>query len=224
VPEPDAEKTSVTTVRGLLAGAAEDQAIAREMSDRLPAGGVARAALPEEKAAGGYRLLKGTYRLLDGEILLAAVKCLDQDVAGPIAEWLRKFRELRAAAATTLADPAARETVVLDIRRTLTASQEVAVHMHVGGTQVATFPFRLVLSAELGRTAVVVREGAVHQIDCVAASLKARLTFADVPKHLWEHSNSDLALHLSLTSPVRIPLVPVPRPAEPPAAQPHAIT
>jgi hypothetical protein len=213
-----------TTVRGLLAGAADDQAIAEQMSRRLPDGGVARARLPEEGAPGGRRLLKGTYRLLDSEILLAAATCLDQDVAGPIAEWLRKFQELRAAAARTLADSAARETVVLDIRRTLTAAQEVAVHMHVGGTQVATFPFRLVLSAGLGRTAVVVREGAVHQIDCVAATLKATITFADVPKPLWEHSNSDLALHLPLTSPVRIPLVPVPRPAEPDAAQPHAVT
>jgi len=157
--------------------------------------------------------------VLDSEILLAAAKCLDQDVAGPVADWLRKFQELRAAATATLADPTARETVVLDIRRPLTASQEVAVQMYVDRTRIATFPFRLTLSAELGRTAVVVREGAVQQVDCVAASLKASLSFADAPKALWERSAPDLALHLPVTSPVRIPLVPVPRRSGPEVEQ-----
>lgn len=222
--QPDPETASATTVRDLLAGAADDGAVAREMSDALPDGGVARPRLPEKKLPGERRLLKGTYRLLDSEILIAAATCLDQDVGGPIAEWLRRFQELRTAAATTLADPAARETVVLDIRRTLTAPQDVAVHMYVDRTRIATFPFRLVLSAELGRTVVVVREGAVHQIDCVAATLRASLSIADVPKPLWQRSAPDLALHLPLAHPVRIPLVPVPRPAKSEVAQPQAAT
>jgi hypothetical protein len=217
----DAQGLPATTVRRLLADSADGAAIAREMSDNQPDGGVARGRLPEGELPAKRRLLEGTYRLLDSEILLAAARCLDQDVAIPVAAWLKSFRELRAAATRTLADPAARETVVLDVRRTLTAPQDVAVHMYVDRKRIATFPFRLLLTAELGRTAVLVREGAVHQVDCVAASLKARITFADVPKPLWQRTARDLALHLPLPEPLRIPLVKVPTPRSDEAGVDH---
>jgi hypothetical protein len=213
VSAPEGERAAATSVQGLLGGDADRSAVVREMSERLPVAGVARDVLAEEQLPARRRLLERTYKLLDSEILLAAARCLDQDVAGPVADWLKKFKELRAAAERTLADPTARETVTLDILHTLTAPQDVAVHMYVDRKRIGTFPFRLVLSAVLGTTRVVVQGGAIHQVDCVAASLKATLTFAEVSPALWERSAPELALHLPLKEPLRIRLVPEPRPA-----------
>jgi hypothetical protein len=221
---PEGEMVAATSVRQLLDGRADRSAVVDEMSGRLPAPGVARDVLAEEELPARRRLLERTYRLLDSEILLAAARCLDQDVAGPVADWLKRFRELRAAAERTLADQTTRETVELDVLHTLTAQQDVAVRMYVDRKRIGTFPFRLLLTAALGVTKVVVQGGAIHQIDCVAASLKAGLTFADVTPALWERSAREIALHLPLAEPLRIPLVPVPRSAAGAARQKVAPT
>ena len=196
---------TATSVRALLANGADDRAVVAEMARGMPPGGIPTTEVRRRP------LLEGAQRLLDGQVLAAAARCLDQDVAGPIATWLTRFQELQAAAAETLRDSASERTVVLDIRRRLESTQAVEVRMYAGKDLLGTFPFGLVLTAELGRTAVVVRGGAVHQVDCVAASMKASITFADVPKPLWERSAPDLALRLPLARPLRIPLVPVPR-------------
>jgi hypothetical protein len=90
-----------TTVRWLLAGGEDDAAVVRGMADRVPPGGMAPGRVRTPMAAAAYRLL-------DRKVLLAAARCLDQDVAGPIASWLTTFEELRASAARSVADPEAR--------------------------------------------------------------------------------------------------------------------
>src|SRR5215207_1261710 len=193
-----------TSIRGLLASGSDDDAVAREMKDKLPAEGMA-----QSHVHGGSPLLRGTYALLDSKVLLAAARCLDQDVAGPFATWLATFQELRGAAARSLADPEAEEIVVLDVRRRVEVPQDVTVRVVADdGGSLGAFPFRLLLTAELGRTQVVIREGAVHTVDCVAAALAASLSFSDVSPPLWKRSAPDLALHLPLPRPVRVPLVP----------------
>jgi hypothetical protein len=206
-----------TTVRWLLAGGEDDAAVVRGMADRVPPGGMAPGRVRTPMAAAAYRLL-------DRKVLLAAARCLDQDVAGPIASWLTTFEELRASAARSVADPEAREVVPLDVRQRLTATQGVTVHVSTGAGHLASFPFRLQLAAVLGRSEVVVRTGAVHEVHCTGAALEASLAVADVSPPLWERKQPVLALHLLLAKPVRIPLVPIPRgPAAAPARPPmHA--
>ena len=197
-----------TSIRRLLDPGADDEELTRGMTAKLPAEGMAAG-----RTRSGSPLLLATYRLLDSKVLLAAARCLDQDVAGPVAAWLATYQELRAAAARTLADPEAEELVVLTVPRRLVAPQDVVVRVvDDHGAPLGTFPFRLLLAADLGRTQVVVREGAVHQVDCAAAELEASLTFADVSPPLWQQPWRPMTLHLPLPRPIPVALRPVPPP------------
>jgi len=201
----DSAPSGTTTIRWLLAGGADDSTVAGEMTEALPPGGMAQARVRTPMAAAAYRLL-------DRKVLVAAVRCLDQDVAGPIATWLLKFDELRAAAGRTVASPQAHESVPLGVGQRLVASQQVTVRVDTEATgHLASFPFRLELVAVLGETSVEIREAAVHEIHCVGAEMQASFAVAGVSPPLWERKQPVLALHLRLAHPVHVPLVPIPR-------------
>lgn len=156
---PVAESRSPTSVRALTAGGADTDTILAAMASELLAERMA-----EARMGGQYRLLEATYRLLDRRILDAAVTCLDQDGARPLARWLATLRELRRAAETTRSSPVKPEAmVVLTDGDRLTSSQTSKVLVYVGGTTFRV-PFRLELVVNLGQTSVVIRLGAIEEV------------------------------------------------------------
>jgi hypothetical protein len=209
-PGPDRCPTGVLALIGADAGAVRDA-----MAANLPPGGIASTRLHRNP------LLTATYRLLDSRILAAAVGCLDQDVAKPVAEWLSRYQNLRRAAATTLDDPAATETVLLKEPHRLAATRTSEVRLTVKGQQIAAFPFTVAITLDLGQTSVTLRNGAIEEVECVAATLAAALSFADVSPPLWERSAPDLELRLPVRPAVHVPLVPVPRGPAPVAGRPR---
>jgi hypothetical protein len=190
-----------------LTRAGDATAVRAEMASALPEGGLAASRLTHD------RLLTATYRLLDSQILTAAVGCLDQDIGTPVAEWLAGYQELRTAAAETLADPEQTRSVLFKKPYRLDTAQTSDIVLRVHEKEIADFPFTLEISLELGETSVTVRRGAIEEVECVAATVSGSLTFADVSPPLWRRTASTSALRLPIRPPVHVPLVPVPRPA-----------
>lgn len=201
------------SVRALLRVPPDDELVPT-VAARLPASGLAEPELRKR----GFDLLGATYKLLDSRILEAALSCLDQGVARPVAECLARYGDLRTAAAKTLEDPDHREVVDLWAPAPLTSEQQVGVTLTADGTTVAVIRFQFTLTAQLLKIAAAVTAGAVEELICQTWSLSAELSLESWPTPLWTSGKVQLPdLRLAVRAPIRVPLVPVPRPPSEPS-------
>jgi hypothetical protein len=174
--------------------------------------------LPSEGMATGrlrprFDLTRATYKLLDNRILEAAAKSLDQDVAGPLVEWLGTFHNLREAAAKTVTGTEQEELVTLREPTPFTSTQGSDVVLSVADNTVATISFRLDLKVELGKTSVVVRHGAIDEIVVDVLRASALFTLEAYPKPLWKPEPVALPdVHLAVRPAFVVPLVSLPSP------------
>jgi hypothetical protein len=208
------DPSGAVSVRTLLRVPGDDDLLPT-MIPQLPASGLAAPELRKR----GFDLRAVTYRLLDSRILEAALSCLNQDVARPLADCLAGFGDLRSAAAKTLDEPDHREVVDLWSAAPLTSTQRVSVTLTAQGGTVAVIRFRFTLSAELLKIAAAVSAGAVEELICQTWSLSGTLSLESWPTPLWSSGKVGLPdLHLPVRPPVHVPLVPVPRPPTPSTA------
>jgi hypothetical protein len=209
---PTTELTSPTTVLALFCGETDTDAVVASMTRQLPSEGLSQGPVGRR-----FDLMRATYRLLDSRVLEAAAGALQQDVTAPLVRWLATFQNLREAAARTSAGAAG---VVVELLEPTpyTSEQGSEVSLYVGDTQVATATFRLELKVELGRTSAAVSLGAIEEIVCAVCSASASFTIEGWSKPLWKPGPVSLPdVHLSVQPAFRVPLVPVPRPRQPPA-------
>ena len=205
---PTTELTWPTTVKALMCGEADREAILTTMERQLPDEGIAAGRLGRR-----FSLARATYRLLDSRILEAAAASLEQDVAEPLVGWLASFQNMREAAANTLGGD---DEVAVTLKKPVpfTSKQDVSVSLSVGGDKVATVAFRLELKIELAETSVAVRNGAIEELVLSLYKASASFTLDGCPKPLWKPEPVEIPdAHLVLRPPWRIPLVPTPRPA-----------
>jgi hypothetical protein len=206
---PTTELTWPTTVKELMCGEADRDAIIATMERQLPDDGVAAGRL-----GGRFSLARATYRLLDSRILEAAAASLEQDVAEPLVGWLANFQNMREAAAKTLGGD---DEVAVTLKKPVpfTSKQAVLVSLSVGGDKVASVAFRLELTIELGETSVAVRHGAIEELVVAVCCASASFTLDGCPKPLWKPEPVKLPdARLVVRPPFRLPLVPVPRPPQ----------
>jgi hypothetical protein len=203
---PTTELTWPTTVKALMCGEADHEAIVTTMERQLPDQGIAAGRVGRR-----FSLARATYRLLDSRILEAAAASLEQDVAEPLVGWLASFQNMREAAATTLGGD---DEVAVTLKKPVpfTSKQGVSVSLSVGGDKVATVAFRLELTIELAETSAAVRHGAIEELVLTVCKASASFTLDGCPKPLWKPEPVEIPdAHLVLRPPWRIPLVPVPR-------------
>jgi len=206
---PLTELACPTSVLGLFCRDTDMEAVVASMERRLPSEGLAPRRMRER-----FDLTRATYRLLDSRILEAAAKSLNQDVAGPLVEWLSAFHNLREAAAKTLRGE---QEAVVELRKPtpFTSTQASDVVLRVADAEVARFSFRLELKLELGKTSVVVRNGAIDEIVCAVCCASASFTLESYPKPLWKPEPLSLPdVHVAVRPAFVVPLVEVPRPRE----------
>ena len=206
---PTTELTWPTTVKALMCGEADREAIVTTMERQLPDEGMAAGRIGRR-----FSLARATYRLLDSRILEAAADSLEQDVAEPLVGWLASFQNMREAAAKTLGGDDDEVAVTLKKPVPFTSKQGVSVSLSVGGDKIATVAFRLELTIELAETSAAVRHGAIEELVFTVCKASASFTLDGCPKPLWKPDPVEIPdAHLVLRPPWRIPLVPLPRPA-----------
>jgi hypothetical protein len=205
---PTTELTWPTTVKALMCGEADRDAIIATMERQLPDDGVAAGRLGRR-----FSLAGATYRLLDSRILEAAAASLEQDVAEPLVGWLASFQNMREAAAKTLGGD---DQIAVTLKKPVpfTSKQGVSVSLSVGGDKVATVSFQLELTIELAEISAAVRHGAIEELVVAVCKAAASFTLDGCPKPLWKPEPVEMPdAHLVVRPPFRIPLVPAPRPA-----------
>jgi hypothetical protein len=197
-----------TTVKELMCGEADRDAIIATMERQLPDEGIAAGRLGRR-----FGLARATYRLLDSRILEAAAASLEQDVAEPLVGWLANFQNMREAAAKTLGGDD-EVTVTLKKPVPFTAKQGVSVSLSVGSDKVATVAFRLEVTIELAEISAAVRHGTIEELVVAVCKAAVSFTLDGCPKPLWKPEPVEIPDgHLVVRPPIRIPLVPIPRPA-----------
>jgi hypothetical protein len=209
-----------TSVLTLFCGDA-DTDVVPTMKRQLPSEGMASSRLRSR-----FDLMRATYRLLDSRILEAAAKSLNQDVAGPLVEWLSTFQNLREAAATTVTSSEEEVLVTLKEPTPFTSTQGSDVVLSVGDNKVATISFRLDLKVEFGKTTVAVRHGAIDEIVVDLLRASALFTLEAYPKPLWKPAPVSLPdVHLAVRPAFVVPLVTLPSPRGPAEQEtPHPVT
>jgi len=205
------ELASPTSLRTLFCGETGADAVVATMKRQLPSEGLATGPMGSR-----FDLTRATYRILDSRILEAAAKSLDQDFAQPLVEWLGTFQNLREAAARTVTGSDQEELVTLKEPIPFTSTQGTDVVLSVGDTKVATISFRLDLTVELGKTSLVVRQGAVDDIVAEVLRASALFTLEAYPKPLWKPEPVALPdVHVSVRPAFVVPLVALPSPRGP---------
>jgi hypothetical protein len=200
-----------TSLRTLFCGEEGADAVVSSMKSQLPSGGLAT-----ERLRSRFDLTRATYKILDSRILEAAAKSLDQDAAKPLVEWLGTFHNLREAAARTVTGTDQEELVTLREPTPFTSTQGTDVVLSVGDTKVATISFRLDLKVELGKTSVVLRQGAIDEIVAEVLRASALFTLEAYPKPLWKPEPVALPdVHVTVRPPFVVPLVTLPSPRGP---------
>jgi hypothetical protein len=200
-----------TSLLTLFCGDSDAEAVVPIMLHQLPSDGLTTGHLRSR-----FDLTRATYRILDSRILEAAAKSLDQDAAKPLVEWLGTFHNLREAAARTVAGADQEELVTLKEPTPFTSTQGSDVVLSVGDTKVATISFRLDLKVELGKTSVVLRQGAIDEIVAEVLRASALFTLEEYPKPLWKTEPVALPdVHLTVRPAFVVPLVTLPSPRGP---------
>jgi hypothetical protein len=199
-----------TSLRTLFCGEEGADAVVSSMKRQLPSSGLAT-----ESVRSRFDLTRATRTILDSRILEAAAKSLDQDAAKPVVEWLGTFHNLREAAARTVTGTEEEELVTLREPTPFTSTQGSDVVLSVGDTKVATISFRLDLTVELGKTSVVLRQGAIDEIVAEVLRASALFTLEAYPKPLWKPEPVALPdVHLTVRPAFVVPLVTLPSPRE----------
>jgi len=200
-----------TSLLTLFCGETGADAVVPIMKGQLPPDGLASGRMRSR-----FDLTRVTYRILDSRILEAAAKSLDQDFAKPLVEWLGTFHNLREAAARTVTGSDEEELVTLKEPIPFTSTQGTDVVLSVGETRVATISFRLDLTVELGKTSVVLRQGAIDEIVAEVLRASALFTLEAYPKPLWKPEPVALPdVHLTVQPAFVVPLVALPSPRGP---------
>jgi hypothetical protein len=191
------ELSGRTTVRALAFGGGGDVELLSMMRANMPGGGIAEAALRDQRP-----LRPASYRLLNGRILENALAFLDEDITAAFLAGLSKYRALTQAAHDSLADPRQAEVLVTLIdpyQITSTHHPYIALISH--GTEISRVTFEISITFGMLHTAVVVRRGAIEAVESEACSLGLTVTLQG-----WQPPLLQRDLPLRVRLPVRPPI------------------
>ncbi len=181
-----------TSVRAVAFEQASVDAVVAAMTPQLPQDGIASVQPARQTVL--------RQRLLDGRILSSAVEFLDEDLAGLFLTGLGRCHAVVQAGRTSLADPKRGETTVTLIDPyEIHSTQRPYVSVLVDGQEVTRVEFELDVVFGLLETAVVVRDGAIQAVECIACSVAVTFSLLG-----WEHP----LLKKKLRLPVRLPVWP----------------
>lgn len=215
---PATELRVPTSVRALACPDVPPDTLIDGMSACLPERGLAAAKTGER-----FHLARPTWRLIDRRILTAAAELLDADVAEPLVAGLARLAQIRDAAQRTLDDAELPEVIeTLMPPGPFTVSHGLTVAIEVEQNTVATFRFRLDVTATLGETALLVRRAEVVEVACQELILAATLVLVGRGQPLWQaEAFRAPEVHMAPDPPVLVPLTsasaPEPRDADDPA-------
>jgi len=190
-----------TTARAVAFDDSSDDTLAAGMAANMPRGGIAAANMPRQR-----QLPPSAYRLLDGRILAAAARFLDEDLSEPLLAGLSKYRALVKAARDSLADPAHADVIVTLIDPyEITSTQRPYLALIADDNEIARVSFEIKLVFGMFETSVAVRRGAIESVECNACALAITLSLVGWNPPLL-HRTMQLPVRLPVRPPMAIPL------------------